>query len=167
MKELFDKLSSYNIFNYLFPGILFCILSKEITGYNLLQNDIATGVFYYYFVGLVISKIGSVVVEPILKNAKFVVFSKYSDFIDASKKEPKIELFSEINNMYRTLISMIFLLIALRLYNILENTSPDIIKLRWICLTLFLFILFLFSYRKQTKYIANRVKHIAGKESDK
>ena len=58
MKELLDKLSSYNIFNYLFPGILFCVISKTLIGYNLIMDDIVLGVFLYYFIGLTISRMG-------------------------------------------------------------------------------------------------------------
>ena len=32
MKDLLDKLSSYNIFNYLFPGIIFVVHSKQWFG---------------------------------------------------------------------------------------------------------------------------------------
>jgi len=164
MKEILDKLSSYNIFNFLFPGILFCVISKEIIGYNLILNDIITDAFFYYFVGLVISRIGSLVIEPILKKIKFVSFSKYSDFINASTKDEKIELLSENNNMYRTLISLILMISVLYCFHILENYFPIIIKLRWIFLVLFLLTLFLLSYRKQTKYIVDRVNHINEKE---
>ena len=67
MKELLDKLSSYNIFNYLLPGILFSVLASKTTELNLIQIDIILGVFVYYFIGLIISRIGSLIIEPILK----------------------------------------------------------------------------------------------------
>ena len=165
MKDIIDKISSYNIFNYLFPGILFCILSKEVTGYDFIFSDIILGVFCYYFIGLVISRIGSLVIEPILKKIKFVVFSHYTDFIDASKSDPKIELLSETNNMYRTIVSLILILIILRLYSILEINFPIFITIRWVFIALLLLALFLFSYKKQTKYIFDRVKRTVEKEN--
>ncbi|MCQ9208569.1 MAG: hypothetical protein NG712_04240, partial [Omnitrophica bacterium] len=67
MKELVQKLSSYNLFNYLFPGIVFVIILKEMTSYSLLQENFITGAFVYYFIGLVVSRFGSLVVEPLLK----------------------------------------------------------------------------------------------------
>jgi hypothetical protein len=67
MKDLLDKLSSYNLFNYLLPGVLFACLSEPIVGYNLIQTDIVVGVFFYYFLGMTISRIGSLAVEPIAK----------------------------------------------------------------------------------------------------
>jgi hypothetical protein len=165
MKDLLDKLTSYNIFNYLFPGFLFGLLSKEVTGYNFLLHDVISGAFLYYFIGLVISRIGSLVIEPILRKVKFVVFSSYSDFIDASKKDDKIELLNESNNMYRTIISLLMSLAALRLYNYLETSILFLKPLRWVTILLILMPLFLYSYRKQTKYIFDRVKRITEKEN--
>ena len=78
MKELLDKLSSYNIFNYLFPGVLFVVFLSKVSNYDLIQKDIITGAFLYYFIGLVISRVGSLFIEPFLKRIKFLKFSDYS-----------------------------------------------------------------------------------------
>lgn len=86
MKELLDKISSYNLFNYLFPGILFAILSKEITTYSFLQENLIIGVFVYYFIGLVVSRIGSLIIEPILRKLSFLKFADIKDFISALQK---------------------------------------------------------------------------------
>jgi hypothetical protein len=55
MKEFITKISSYNIFNNLLPGILFVFLLNKITIYNLLQDDLVVGFFLYYFIGITIS----------------------------------------------------------------------------------------------------------------
>jgi hypothetical protein len=158
MKELFDKLSSYNIFNYLFPGILFSFILSKVSSYNLIQGDLLIGAFLYYFIGLIISRIGSLLVEPILKKIKFLKFSDYNKFVSASKLDPKIELFSEVNNMYRTICSMFLLIICFRLYELISNYFPCIKNLNEIILIIFLFVLFIFSYRKQTNYITRRIE---------
>jgi hypothetical protein len=157
MKELLDKISSYNLFNYLFPGVLFVIISKEFTKYNFIQQNEILGVFLYYFIGMIISRVGSLVIEPILKKTSFLKFSDYKNFISASKKDEKIELFSEINNTYRTITAMIFLLVILKGYNYLEtilNIPKSTTSLIGITLLL---IMFLFSYSKQTNYISKRI----------
>ena len=40
MKEILDKLSSYNIFNYLLPGIIFVVLMGKLTHYSF--EDVRT-----------------------------------------------------------------------------------------------------------------------------
>lgn len=37
MKDLLDKLSSYNIFNYLLPGIIFTALVEMLTSIKLIN----------------------------------------------------------------------------------------------------------------------------------
>ena len=98
MEKLLDKLSSYNLFNYLLPGIIFSILLEKITDYSIIHKDIMIEAFLAYFIGLIISRISSLAVEPILQKIKFVKFSDYKDFVLASESDKKIELFSETNN---------------------------------------------------------------------
>lgn len=158
MKDLLDKISSYNIFNYLLPGILFVVVLDKIASLRLIQDDIIIAAFVYYFVGLVISRFGSLVIEPLLKKISFVKFASYTDFVAASQKDAKLEVLSEVNNMYRTLLSMLVLLLVAFAYRFLELKWPGLGVWSPYILIVLLFVLFLFSYRKQTEYVAKRVK---------
>lgn len=157
MKELLEKLSSYNIFNYLLPGILFSVIVSEITDIDILQFNIIIGVFVYYFIGLIISRIGSLIIEPILKGIKFVKFADYKDFIKVSKQDEKIEVLSESNNMYRTFISMFLLIVLVKIYSEIVQKWTFIGNYNYWILIFILLIMFLFSYKKQTKYITSRI----------
>jgi len=117
MKDLLDKLSSYNIFNYLLPGILFAVFVDDMTSFHILQNDIVVGVFVYYFFGSVISRIGSLLIEPLLRKWGFVKFAPYEDFVRVSKADPNIEILSEANNMYRTICSLMLCVGVVALYD--------------------------------------------------
>src|SRR6266536_4329452 len=101
--NIVDKLSSYNLFNYLLSGVLFVVLAAAFTKYNFIQSNILLGAFLYYFFGLIISRFGSLVLEPLLKRVRFVRFAGYDDFVKASKTDEQITLLSEVNNTYRTL----------------------------------------------------------------
>ena len=158
MNELFNKLSSYNIFNYLLPGILFAIFAGEIIHYPLVQRDILTGAFLYYFLGLVVSRFGSLTIEPILKWLRFVKFADYKDFVLVSQKDPKLDVLSEVNNTYRTLAALFGLLLLLKLYVKLEARFPGLKAWDITIMAGLLLIMFLFSYRKQTAYITKRIK---------
>jgi hypothetical protein len=153
-----DKLSSYNFFNYLLPGILFVVISTAFTKYNFIQSNIVLGAFLYYFIGLVISRFGSLVLEPILKRIGFVKFADYNDFVSASKKDEQIALLSEANNMYRTLASLVSCLGLLWLYQILDSEFKFNPVWSTVVVGAALLALFLFSYRKQTSYITKRVE---------
>lgn len=158
MEELVKKLTSYNIFNYLLPGALFAVLGEKITAYKFVQSDVITALFLYYFIGLVVSRIGSLCVEPVMKWTTFVTFAPYSDFVTASSKDTKLDSLSEQNNTYRSLCALFLVLGGLKLYELAINhwQLPASAALGIVLLALFL--LFAGSYRKQTKYITQRIQ---------
>jgi len=158
MKEILDKLSSYHLFNYLLPGVLFAIISKYGINLDLIVENNFIGAFLYYFIGMVVSRIGSILIEPALKKVKFIKFADYKRFVLASKQDEKIELLSEVNNTYRTLISMLSLLVLLKIYkhyNLAYWHIPH--KVSFPIILFLLLVLFLYSYRKQTSYITKRI----------
>ena len=112
----------------------------------------------YYFIGLVVSRFGSLVIEPVLKWVRFLRFADYKDFVVASKKDEKIEVLSEVNNTYRALCSMFVLLLLLRLYGRLSASVPGLQEWDPVILFVLLSIMFLLAYRKQTNYITRRIK---------
>lgn len=150
MSELLQKLSTYNIFNYLFPGVVFVILLNRFTEINLAVDDVILGMFLYYFFGLVLSRIGSILIEPALRRTKIVQFSDYARFVRASKLDDKIELLSEVNNMHRTIIAMLGVLLVISICN-------GSATCRLTAGFLGLVILFILSYRKQTSFITKRI----------
>lgn len=157
MKDLLDKISSYHLFNYLLPGILFVCISEYFTDYNFIQENDFIGVFLYYFIGMVISRVGSLFVEPFLKWISFLKFANYKDFISASKKDEKIELFSEVNNTYRTICALFLVLLFVKVYNHFQILWNIPNKATSLILVVSVFVLFVFSYRKQTNFITKRI----------
>lgn len=163
MNELLAKISSYNLFNYLFPGALFVVLLEELTQFSLRQDDLVLGVFFYYFIGLVISRIGSVLVEPILKKLRVVKFADYADYLVASKEDGLIATLSEQNNMFRTLCSVMFCLSCAKVWELYSlnvswlNDNMEIIVISG------LGVLMVLAYRKQTAYIRARISRHTNK----
>jgi hypothetical protein len=155
--KILDKLSSYNIFNYLFPGAVFCVVADRYFTIPLLQDSIIDGLFLYYFVGLVVSRFGSIAIEPLLKKFGIIQYSDYADFVEASKADPKIEILSESNNMYRSLLSAAILLSLIIVTNQLVIDHPGLGEYVKYALLPALIVLFGFSYKKQADYISKRV----------
>ncbi len=158
MKDLLDKISSYNLFNYLLPGVLFVAISKFFTSYNFIQDNEIVGVFLYYFIGMVISRFGSLIIEPVLKKTSFLKFADYKDFVSATKKDEKIDLFSEINNTYRTITAMLVLLLIMKGYNYFKFICSISDNTSFLLSIISILAIFLFSYRKQTNYITKRIQ---------
>ncbi len=157
MKEIVEKISSYNLFNYLLPGTLFVVLLDKANIYHLVQENIFNAAFLYYFVGLSISRFGSIIVEPFLRKIGFMHYSDYSKYVLAVKKDAKIELLSEVNNTYRTLVAMFITILLVSLFKFIEQLVPQMQGWSITLLLFTLLLLYLFSYKKQTEYIVNRI----------
>lgn len=160
MEKILDKLSSYNLLNNLFPGTIFCYLMNILIGINLLNEDFIVNIFLFYFVGMIVSRIGSVVVEPILRKFKFIIFADYSKYVIASRQDPKIDILSETNNTYRSILGVCITLLICKLYLYLINKITILKDYSSIIIIISIFILFAFAYRKQTSYIKRRVEKI-------
>lgn len=160
-----QKLSSYEIFNYLFSWIIFTRFVNNfswlhIPEYVVSQStyDILLFIFVLYFIWLVISRFWSIVVESVLKWI-WLEFAPYKDYVKAEKLDKKIETLFMWNNTYRTLTSLSLCLIIIQLIVDIINSSFCSNLLYYVFL-IFLLILFLCSYIKQTEYIRKRVKNI-------
>ena len=158
MSDFMAKLSSYELLNYLLTGMVFVALTSYFTSFNFVQGNVLFAVFVYYLIGMLISRVGSLIVEPILKKSGFVRFAPYKDFIAASAKDSKLETLSEANNIYRSLLAACMCVLLLRLLEAVERWRPAIsVANSWVLLLAILLIL-LFSYRKQTRYVRQRVE---------
>lgn len=142
------------------------VLLKETTNINLIQGSIIEGVFLYYFIGLIISRIGSVLVEPVLLFFKFIKYADPIDFKKADNQDSQIKLHLEINNMLRTLIALMFVWLIIVVTDSLGLKIDFKSEIVVISIITLLLVLFLFSFKKQTKFINRRIKFILKDEND-
>lgn len=159
MSELLNKLSPYNLFNYLLPGVIFSATATQLTSYNFVHENLVIGFFIFYFIGLVISRIGSLIIEPLFKKMGFVKFADYKKYGQVVKIDPTIETLSEANNMYRTLSSTFLLLLTVRAIDNFPKCLTINQETGLLVIAVILFFLFSFSYRKQTNYITRRINN--------
>lgn len=159
MDELTKKISEYKVFNFLLPGVLFSFGATKLTSFNLLTSDIVVGLFFYYFVGLTISRIGSLIIEPALLGINFIKHSSYKDFLEAVTKDPKIDNLVESANTYRTIAAGFIGLSIVYGFDQIPTNSHDVnIYILTLFFLVLLSVLFLISYRKQVSYVKRRVE---------
>ena len=183
-KSLLEKISSYDIFNNLFPGVIFCNIVEQNTRISFSTGEIWKDLFMYYFCGMIISRIGSIFVEKILKSIKkknkqtlekesFLKFAAYKDYIKATVNDTFIRVISEINNVYRTIIAVFILVLTAKvydcfIYDYIHSCGEIGNNLVFVIVCLIITILFVYSYKKQTDYIRNRVERYNNlREKDK
>jgi hypothetical protein len=158
MGDFLSKISSYNLFNYLFPGVLFVHAGAYLGFLNLPDANLVANFFIYYFAGMIVSRVGSVIVEPLFQKFHIVEYAAYEDYLKACGSDAKLENLLEANNTYRTLVSLFLTVSACLLLDIVLDRLDLGQTTTGILLLIAGFILFVFSYRKQTSYIRRRVK---------
>lgn len=159
LKLVIDKLSQYNFLTNILPGTVLCIILKYLVGYDLIPDDYYQAGIVFYFVGMVNSRVGSLVIEPILKAISWVKFAPYSEFLRAEKEDAKLTILSQENNVFRSYISLMFISILGYIY---KNCSLNLrlsLNNESLVLIVILFVLFLFAYKKQTSFVRKRVEN--------
>lgn len=167
MEHFFNKLENYNILNYILPAIVFDVGCRYYINIELIPTDnIFISIFIYYFLGLVISRIGSLIIKPLLWKLKILNkkdSSECADFYKAEEQDSKIKILFADYNMYRNFIATFFLLLVSKFAY--EVKSWLNINSTIICTILFilLIILFVISYKKQLGYIHSRIENTKAK----
>lgn len=160
MDELVKQMDSYHLFNYLVPGVVGTEAVAWLLNIRVDVNVVAS-FFIFYFAGLVISRIGSIAVEPILKLIRLVHFEPYSDYLKAAKKDDRLELMSQENNTYRTYTAMCITIIGVFIYSQTKHLNPHLkshalaVGTALVAVT----ILMGLAYRKQTGFVTKRIRH--------
>jgi hypothetical protein len=157
MKELLDKIGSYNLFNYLLPGSLYLGYLQVSLPYDFSDDNLVIVGFFGYFLGLIISRVGSIFIEPVLKSIGFIKFREYAEFIEASRKDEKLEVLSEQNNTYRSTLALVVVVGLSQVFKFLVAKFELSNTFVFITIFILLLLLFLGAYRKQTGYITKRI----------
>ena len=158
LKVIIDKLSSYNLYNYLFPGFIFIVTLDATTGFISSFEYSVEIVIIIYFIGLVISRIGSLVVETVLTKIKDIGAIDTKDLFSALKESAKLEAIFEAMNMFRTIAAGSLLLFFATLVDILVNRPKTGVSLLYLLVELLIFILFLFAFIKMRQKVIECLK---------
>lgn len=158
LKSILKKISSYDIFTNLFPGIVFCSIVEKTTRFSFSTENILEKIFFYYFIGMTLSRIGSIFIE------NFTKYISYDDYIEASKNDSLIKILSEKNSIYRTVCAMLVVIFCVELYDsflydLFNNLTITANNLVFFIILFLIIILFLYSYKKQTNYVRKRVNN--------
>jgi hypothetical protein len=159
MKDILEKISSYNLFNYLLPGVIFVVLAQRMGIITLPRADIVVLAFLYYFIGMVVSRVGSLAMEPLLKLLNVVAYAPYADYLKAYDKDAKMAGMVEANNTYRTLAATFLALLGGLILDWIADGAGLTPETREYILAAALFVLFVLSFRKQSAFIVRRVEH--------
>lgn len=158
MGKFIEKLDSYELMTSLLPGTFFCISLRIFCGLEFPIENMVEEIVICYFVGLIINRVGSIIVKPCLLKVNVIKEVIYDEYVKAEKKDSKIKVLMETSNYYRSMLtSCLFLLIVK--FVICHSINIGWFQKNWKDLLLLgIIVLFLLTYRKQMKFVCNRIK---------
>lgn len=117
--------------------------------------------FIYYFIGLCISRVGLLMLEPFVKWINFIKYAPYVDYLTAKEKDKVLE----VVNTDRTLVALflILLIICIAIKSKCINLDSTIYLCEGLVAYVLFSICFLAAYRKQVKYIKMSIEKVLEK----
>jgi len=161
MEKIISSIPVYNLLTNLIPGTVlaallkFCVEDCDI--FSLTDNIWILAVILY-FLGIINSRISSLIFEPLMKKK----CASHKDFTDAELKDTsgKLTQLSRMNNEYRSYISVFAIVLILKLIFLCSSVKDFVTdNVCWVILGLGV-LLFLCSYKKQVSYITSRVSRL-------
>ena len=101
--------------------------------------------------------------KPVLERIGFVKEAPYEDYVEASASDSRIGILSAQNTMFRTLCAMCIMLMGLKIGEKVMGILPWGADVYDFIVLVSLFMLFLFSYRKQAQDVVRRVRYVGEK----
>jgi hypothetical protein len=151
------KVSEYNVFNYLVPGAVFMVGLRYVVGAIPFEHSVTFFLVTAYAVGMALSRIGSLVVEPILLRIGLIENFDFEKFVRAEKNDSKLTTLLLESNAYRTMSAVFATLLFAKGAVALQSRCSHLDQLAvWGC-SIALVLLFAFSHRKMRQYIDRRV----------
>jgi hypothetical protein len=161
--KILERISAYEFLNNIIPGIIYAVLTEKLTPFQLQTNNVWIDLVLCYFVGLIIGRVGSLVVERFLKWRKKLNFASHSEYVEAEQKDQFVREMSMINNMYRTYTSLALCTAITVGFSFIWPLIKGRYWSRSILIVvacIILIVIFSKSYIKQTNYVVSRVKTI-------
>lgn len=140
----------YALVNFFVPAVvLVSILDRCKLLTNFFTHPWYIQIALLYITGVTLSRIGSLIVQPIMEMLKIINMSEYKKYLKYS--DDAVKKMQRTANEYRTYTALFFILML---------TLQNDITILWLFLTL----LFAISYKKQLGYIQKRLVYNANKE---
>lgn len=111
-------------------------------------------ILVYYAVGLFLSRLATVTLEPLLKKMGYIKYSTYPRYLKATTKDAELDNLSQQNNLFKTAMTA-SILIAILI--VLKGCATHEYNLYGAILAAAIGIVFMMSYKKQTGYMNDRI----------
>ena len=152
MSSFIQKIEEYELVNYLIPGVMFVLFRNFIFDNYILKDE---GIIFFlkcYIIGFILSRVGSVVIEPALRKIYNIKPKEYELYCKAERKDEKIKILLKNSNLCRNCVAMILAVVVETVLIIFPK--PIINKMLFFAVLLWLFAE---GYSKQTNMLIKRI----------
>lgn len=174
MTDLIKTIPIYNILTNLIPGTVLALLLNWFCGidlFSLTDNGWFLAIMFY-FIGVVNNRIGSLLLTKSRYAFGNAVKHDYKEYVRAEQKDWKegINKLQELERMaveYRSYAAIFFILILGKIYSYIPsviNLNVEVQK-EWL-IVIGVFILFICSLRKQTRFISKRIEVLNSRQEE-
>lgn len=153
MDEIIKKVLAYDLLNALIPGMVLVFFLKVFNYLELEECEAFFLLALSYLLGLVASRVGSLIVEPMAKKIGWIQHD-YEHYIKAEKHDDKIIRLMTVANMYRTLTGSVIVLTIIALGSLVPAGCRFLLHVFY---GIACFVIFLFGWIKQERYVLQRV----------
>lgn len=153
MEKIIEKIEEYKLVSEVIPGYIFLWLLQYWCEINIAFENVFQEFIVAFVVGIIISRIGSLVLSKALRKFKAYKMADYKDYIKASDKDNKIKVILLNANMYRNLCTSCVLVIIVKIIYLMKL---GINVYTWIGMIM-ISILFLIAFLKEENTITKRV----------
>jgi len=158
--KILESISRYEILNNLIPGTALCLILSYM-GYPILDYNFGACIVICYILGFINGRFSSLVIEWLCKKTKFIKWRDYSLYNSAKKERPFVSTLQENANMYRAFVSVFFISLIAYIMQLILSECVFLQKNGFWILMILLFVLFLFSYRKQVNdYVVKNIDEV-------
>ena len=149
INSLFNKLSAYQLLSLMLPGASLLGTLKFIFAIDIkVDENIWWFLLSSYVVGIILSRIGSLLIEEVFKKMGFIKGYNVGNYIAKRKEDDMVETLLSFANLYRSFCALSILMIIVTMvkgYGFCDYWH-------YFLLEVLLLLLFAFSFCKQYNY---------------
>ena len=163
---MFEKLDGYDLVANLVPGAALTYALHFSKFPTPAPDDWVAFLLVAFVAGVTANRLGSLIVDPFLRQLKFLKPKDYDSFVTSEKTDKKLETLVANHGLYRTFFTagLVYLILMLGsyLFPAVASSSP----VNFTCFVVAGMAVFLFAFRKEDGYIHSRIEAARKRSSE-
>ena len=154
---MFEKLDAYDVVANLVPGAALTYALHFSKFPTPAPTDWAAFLLVAFVAGVTTNRLGSLVIDPLLRRVKFLKPKKYDAFVASERTDKKLETLVANHGLYRTFFTAGLVYLVLNAVSVRFPSVATASQLVFVLFVIAGMVVFLFAFRKEDGYIHTRI----------